>query len=238
MRLVELFGRGCNWFASINVLFVGDLPPVNAPCVFEAVSKKSVITRFGCLTAINIWKEYDELTINERQKKDQQFSSMLDCVRRGFPTDETLSLLRERVIDVPAVDKYNESGVQCPPSLFTPAQRHVCMPLSTTPCMLHQLTSNIQEIACTDEVDETNSTCKWDKGIDKILQKLNTDCNNTAGLEAKLVLTVGAKIMLRCNIDTKAGLVNGALGTVQKIMPSYIRVLFDHNNTAKTDLLI
>ena len=96
--------------------------------------------------------------------------------------------------------------------------------------MLCQLTSNIQEIACTDKVDETNSTCKWDKGINKILQKLNTNCNNTAGLEAKLVLAVGARVMLCRNIDTKAGLVNSALGTVQKIMPSYMRVLFDHNN--------
>jgi hypothetical protein len=32
------------------------------------------------------------LTINERQKSDPQFSSMLDCVRRGCPTKETVSV--------------------------------------------------------------------------------------------------------------------------------------------------
>ena len=33
------------------------------------------------------------------------------------------------------------------------------------------------------------------------LEKLNKDCNMTAGLEAKLTLAVGARVMLRRNID-------------------------------------
>ena len=51
---------------------------------------------------------YDELTINERQKNDPQFSSMLDCVRRGCPTEETVRILRDRVIQVPIADKFTE----------------------------------------------------------------------------------------------------------------------------------
>ena len=39
------------------------------------------------------------------------------------------------------------------------------------------------------------------------LDKMNSDCNLTAGLEAKLSLAVGARVMLRRNIDTKSGLV-------------------------------
>ena len=49
---------------------------------------------------------YDELTINERQKKDRTFSSMLDEVHRGCPTDETLQLLQERVMKAPVVDTF------------------------------------------------------------------------------------------------------------------------------------
>ena len=33
---------------------------------------------------------------------------MLDRVRRGCPTDETLRILEQRVIDVPVADKFHE----------------------------------------------------------------------------------------------------------------------------------
>lgn len=66
---------------------------------------------------------------------------------------------------------------------------------------------------CIDEIDETSSH-KWSKKAQKQLEKLNNDSNLTAGLEAELILAVGARVMLRRNIDTKQGLVNGAIGTV------------------------
>ena len=52
-------------------------------------------------------------------------------------------------------------------------------------------------------VDETKSTAKWQEKASKQLEKLNQDCNNTAGLEAVLKLAVGARVMLRRNIDVK-----------------------------------
>ena len=50
----------------------------------------------------------------------------------------------------------------------------------------------------------------------------------TAGLEAKLLVAVGVRVMLRRNIDTKAGLVNGAIGTVLSIALHHVTVQFDH----------
>ena len=41
------------------------------------------------------------------------------------------------------------------------------------------------------------------KKASRQLEKLNSDCNKTAGLEAKLSLAVGARVMLRRNLDTK-----------------------------------
>ena len=86
LRLEELFGRH-DWFGGRNVLFVGDLlqlQPVNGSPVFEKISKKSLCLKLGCAASISIWTGsvvYDELTINERQKKDDNFSIMLGCVR-------------------------------------------------------------------------------------------------------------------------------------------------------------
>ena len=59
------------------------------------------------------------------------------------------------------------------------------------------------------------------------MEKLNSDCNLTAELEAILKLSVGTRVMLRRNIDTRKGLVNGAIGTVICIKAHHIAVQFD-----------
>ena len=80
-------------FGSKNISFVGDLlqlPPVNGRPVFNKISNKLVKSRLGAANAVNVWKEtveYDELTINERQKGDETFFTMLDSVRHGCLTD-------------------------------------------------------------------------------------------------------------------------------------------------------
>ena len=87
------------WFGGMNVLFVGDLlqlQPVNGNPIFETVHKKAICYKLGCATSVNIWSssvEYDELTINERQKKDGGFSTILDSVRQGNLTDEITATL-------------------------------------------------------------------------------------------------------------------------------------------------
>ena len=91
--------------------------------------------------------------------------------------------------------------------------------------MLNHLETEKHVISCTDEIDETKSTAKWHEKAAKQLEKLNHDCNNTAGLEAVLTLAVGARVMLRRNVDVKSGLVNGA---VVAISPTCIAVKFDH----------
>ena len=50
---------------------------------------------------------YDELTIIERQK-DSQFCELLNEVRCGEVSDKTVAILKERVISVSAVEKFNE----------------------------------------------------------------------------------------------------------------------------------
>jgi len=94
--------------------------------------------------------------------------------------------------------------------------------------MLNTLDSKICKLKCLDEIDETAGSRKWDKTAAKKLEMLNKDCNMTAGLEAELSIAVGAQVMHRRNIDTKHGLVNGALGTVTSIAAHTVMVKFDH----------
>ena len=94
--------------------------------------------------------------------------------------------------------------------------------------MLSTLDNKICKLNCVDEIDETTSSRKWDKTAAEKLKMLNKDCNMTAGLEAELSIAVGCRVMLRRNIDTKHGLVNGALGTVTSIAAHTVIVKFDH----------
>ena len=100
LRLDDMFAR-VEWFGGVNVLFVGNvlqLPPVNGAAVFEKITNRCLTTKLGCMTLVNMWQEnvvYDELTINERQKKDQALSFILDEVRRGCPSQNTLQALKE-----------------------------------------------------------------------------------------------------------------------------------------------
>ena len=77
--------------------------------------------------------------------------------------------------------------------------------------MLSKVGSEVARLPCIDEFDETAGTVKWTKRASSELERLNKYCNMTAGLEAELNLA--ARVMLRRNIDTSQGLVNGALGS-------------------------
>ena len=82
LRLDELFG-GNDRFGSRNMIFVGDLQlkPVNGNPVFERITNKTLLYKLGYSASVNIWRDsviYDELTINERQKKDNE---ILQCCR-------------------------------------------------------------------------------------------------------------------------------------------------------------
>ena len=128
---------------------------------------------------------------------------MLDCVRRGCPTEETLSVLKDRVIQVSVSDKFSE--------LLESGKAPVCLFLKHKACdelnaeRLCKNASKVHDTYCLDEIDEYAGNRKMTKKVSEHLDKLNTDCNMTARFEAKLSLAVGAQVMLRSTLTQRLG---------------------------------
>ena len=55
------------------------------------------------------------------------------------------------------------------------------------------------------------------KKVNKLLEEFGADTIRNAGMETKIVVKIGAKIMLRRNIDLTKGLVNSATGVVMGV---------------------
>ena len=56
---------------------------------------------------------YDELTINECQKNDAEFTKILEEVQRGCPCSDSIEMLKTRVIKDGIISKFkqiSESG--------------------------------------------------------------------------------------------------------------------------------
>ena len=137
-----------------------------------------------------------------------------------------LATLRKHLIDVSVEEKFWELSKQgkSPVCLFT--KRKSCEEVNKR--MLEGLLSEKVELPCTDVADEGGSSIKFNKKAAKLLKKLKLDCSRMAGLEAVLTLAIGARVMLRRNIDVTMGLVNGAMGTVVGIYPTHVLIKFDH----------
>ena len=158
LRLQEIMG-GNEWFGGVNVMFVGDLlqlQPVSGEPIFEKMKRSSMSRKIGGIASRNIWQEvvtYDELMINERQKDDKEYSELLNFVRCGETSEETIRVLETRVIDVPVKDKVAElrSLGKTPVCLF-PTRKQTD---AFNEEMLDAQNAEVKVIPCIDEVDET-----------------------------------------------------------------------------------
>ena len=118
--------------------------------------------------AVNIWRDtvtYDEFTINERL----EISEMLDKVRRGFPDDETLVTLSEKVFSIPIEEKLKilQQDGNTPVCLFPKVD--MCKEFNET--MLANPTPTIK-IKATNLIDGTSNMHVRKKDGDELEKRL------------------------------------------------------------------
>ncbi|KAL1448322.1 hypothetical protein WDU94_000591 [Cyamophila willieti] len=247
LRLTEIFDTSeqeDGWFGRLHLLVFGDLlqlPPVREKPTFEGLTSDEACKIVGSLGSINIWKSmftYDELLINMRQKDDSSFADILSRVRLGVITKGDQELLSKRLVPLKSetitgrlkeITEYLNSLPDDTVCLLP--TKNMCEQFNTA--MLRAIDQPEIEIQANDKID---SPRYLNKRATEAVKKYEDDSSMTAGLEHKIVLKLGARIMLRRNIDVSLGLVNGSIGTVQKIiqdidnrsMVKKIKIKFNH----------
>ena len=234
LRLQEIFGPD-ELFGGRCLVVFGDLlqlPPVHGKRPFEPMSGDNVHVMTGGLRIpSHLWDSFlfDELTINQRQsgKENLAWSYLLSRMRVGRHTPQDLEVLRERLIplqpsDVPRkylqqiVDIYLKLQEEFPGTVCLLPKRAMMDAFNET--VIVKRFPNAVEVMADDEVDgRTKADKKRANDAVKKIDKLG-DSRNTADLEKKLVLNEGMRIILRRNLDTAKGLVNGAMGVIKQII--------------------
>lgn len=205
-------------FAGIFVYFFGDVrqlvPVAELPMYMNPTNVNSPEPLYG----INIFRNFDkyfELRICQRQKGDNLFIEFLNRLGDGNITDEDYELISQR----------REAAL-------SPSER------ASFNDAVHLFRKN-------DDVDEYNESIlrKNNQPVARIIAQGKNDFTATnkkdrsSGLTGELLISVNSKVMLRRNICTNAGLVNGAIGTVKYIVyqndikpPQFPYILVEFDN--------
>ena len=135
------------------------------------------------------------------QQGDDKFTELLNRVRIGSLTDEDQKILSERI-----VKKSDENYPRKSMHIWA-ENKHVD---THDKKMLDSINGELVTIIAQD-LYPTNVS---DIDINKVLERER--CSN-AGLDYKIELKVGARVMLTTNVDVEDQLINGKIGTVVKI---------------------
>ncbi|KAE9524254.1 hypothetical protein AGLY_015293 [Aphis glycines] len=174
-------------FGGINVLLFGDLMQI-PPVKGQPVFRQPR----HMIPATHLWELFTliELTQNIRQHGDTTFIDVLNALRIGELTTSHMSVLMSRA----SIETDGKFSVEKAMRIY-PTNKQV------------EAHNNKVLQYFREKMPLKNS-------IDTVI---SDDINNTGGLPRELVIFVGAKVMLRSNIDVQKGLVNGAIGIVTEL---------------------
>ena len=243
-----------NVFGGLPMVFFGDLfqlqPPGGSP-IYVPLSAKSTHAYVGGVpVAFDVWKhfEFEELTSNHRQdgSDNTKYRETLDRFRIGMLTSADIRLLNTRLIDVDSVsgdDKDGDCRAHFQDAIITKfleCEREGLNPVCLLPkkqmvdefnqAIMTRKNQNPRLVPAIDTIVCPKNKEKFVK--DKILE-MDKDERQTAGLEKCLKLDVSSRVMLRRNLDTKKGLVNGSMGTVAEIYGTVMKLVIRKNTVDK-----
>ena len=225
-RLNQLYGmKGTtDFFGGINIIFVGDLfqiPPVQQSKIFDP--------RGLAALGINFWKDlvsFSELNEVVRSKGDTEFTSLCHRLRIGVHTDNDIKTLKSRVIPkLPSVQDLMSSMLLVSTNAKCKAHNDRCVEHLKSMTTVHNITAH--DKFSNEQFNNPDQCDKRDKK--NIKDYITDDINKTAGLPTSIILGVGARVMVRSNIDVTDKICNGVCGTVK-----YIK--FKHNCSSTTDV--
>ncbi|XP_073986376.1 uncharacterized protein [Rhodnius prolixus] len=226
LRLTEI-AKNNEPFGNFNILLFGDLlqlQPVKGNQVFKKLTRIECKSKLGSIGSADLWSmfEYDELKINVRQKNDKSgFINTLLNIRSGNVCAEDIALLNSRVL--PNNDLNNV--IENYKVLLDCGRNPLCLFATKAQCTtFNKIYSDkfAKEIVTIDSIDEIDYnfklTNKKIKDLNFLINKISEDVSRTANLSKTINLFVGAKIMIKRNIDIANGIVNGTIGVVERFV--------------------
>lgn len=150
-----------------------------------------------------------ELTENMRQKGDNTFIDILNALRVGEVRGEHMNVLLQKV----STESSGEFSIERALRIY-PTNQQVTDHNNLVLKYYENKSTEMFTIKAQDQIVDST------RNIDSITLEsiIPIDINKTGGLPKELRIFVGAKVMLRSNVNVALGLVNGAIGFIEEIM--------------------
>jgi ATP-dependent DNA helicase PIF1 len=207
-------------FGGIQLILCGDflqLQPVNAKFAFKS----------------KVWKELNikMIELDEPQRyADQDYFMLLNRARMGFLTnDDHKKLYKQHLAYLEYKKAKHVLGEIAPTIVFSKrmdVEKYNIEEMNKLPGSVYvynaqdrmsKLVNTIQNATAADDDAETTAATKM--RLKSLLE---------VSLPTSLSLKVGAQVMLKVNIDTENGLVNGSRGVVINMASEFVAVKFKH----------